>query len=218
MKSKTFESGWKSSFAWLAVLFAVAAAAPLRADVISLSGAINQSVSDGTGPAVNNPGLNNISDGADYTVNINFLGSITAPGTYTLAGSSVLFSVASAGVTESDFDSVSLTVAPVGGLDEISLFACLTTGSGCDQGNELAMSFFVPAAQLNAADVSAFAVGGLLPLDLLEDDGVTDIHGTIAHYSYTPPAGTPEPATLAEFGTALVAIGFARYRRRTARQ
>lgn len=215
MKSKMLESG-RSSL-WLALaLFAIAAAAPLRADVIRFGGAINQSVQDGTGPAVNNPGLNNILDGAAFTVDIAFQGAITAPGTYQLT--SALFSVASAGVTESDFDSASLTVLSLGGgLDELSLFACLSTGSGCNQGNELAMSLLIPAAQLNSATALPFAVSGLLPLDLLEDDGVTDIHGSIAQYSYTPPAGTPEPATFCEFGTAL-AVVFARLRRRTVRR
>ena len=45
----------------------------------------------------------------------------------------------------------------------------------------------------------ALGVVNLLPLDLLQDDGVTDIQGSIATYSYTPPGTTiptPEPASI----------------------
>jgi hypothetical protein len=39
----------------------------LHADTLTIGGAINQSTQDGTGPAVNNPSLNNISDGDSTT-------------------------------------------------------------------------------------------------------------------------------------------------------
>jgi len=216
MKSKMLESGGAGLCPALA-LFAIAAAAPLHADVIRFGGTIDQSVQDGTGPAINNPALNDILDGAEFTVDIGFQGSIAAPGTYQLM--SAIFHVASAGFAESDFDSASLTVVPfAAGLDELSVFACLSSGSGCNQGNELAINLLVPATQLNSADALAFADSPLLPFDLLEDDGATDIHGSITQYSYTPPAGTPEPTTLCEFGTALAAVVFVRLRRRTVRR
>jgi hypothetical protein len=57
--------------------------------------------------------------------------------------------------------------------------------------------FAIPIAGLNAQNVSAQTVPGVLPLDLLEDDGVTDIHGSVSTYSYTG-SGTgtvvPEPS------------------------
>ena len=47
------------------------------ADIISFGGAIIQSTPDGTGPAVNNPSLNNILDLQTYLVTLMFTGSIT---------------------------------------------------------------------------------------------------------------------------------------------
>ncbi len=60
MKQKNAAFGVKRSL-WLAVaLIPMAAATTLSADVMTISGVINQSVADGTGPAANNPGLNDI--------------------------------------------------------------------------------------------------------------------------------------------------------------
>src|SRR5437867_3036255 len=63
------------------------------ADIITFGGTITQSTQDGTGPAANNPTLNNIQDLQAYTVTLGFLGSITTPGTYNLTGGSLTFSV-----------------------------------------------------------------------------------------------------------------------------
>jgi hypothetical protein len=52
------------------------------ADTISFGGVIIQSTQHGTGPAVDNPSLNNIQDLQAYTTTLTFAGSITAPGTY----------------------------------------------------------------------------------------------------------------------------------------
>src|SRR5579871_3901764 len=98
------------------------------ASTISFSGTITQSTQDGTGPAVNNPSLNNIHDLQGYTVTLVFPGTITAPGTYDLTGSSLTFNDPSAPASEALFSSISLTITANAGFDEFSLLACLTTG------------------------------------------------------------------------------------------
>src|SRR5215470_1925279 len=82
-----------------------AGASPGLADLITISGEITQSAPDGTGPAANNPSLNNILDGQAYTIALSFAGSISVPGTYDLTGSNLLFSVSGAPASESSFDS-----------------------------------------------------------------------------------------------------------------
>lgn len=196
------------------LLLCMAWAAPLHADVIAISGTINQSTEDGTGPAENNPSLNDIKDGELYTFSLDFTGSITAPGTYDLTGSSLLFSVAVAGAVESSFDFVSLTVAQSGGFDQLSILGCLTTGSACNQGNELDLNFTISSANLNGQNVAAQGDLNLLPLDLLEDDGVTDIHGLITTYSYTSAAAVPEPASFMLLASGLAAVALKRLLRR----
>ncbi len=118
-------------------------------------------------------------DGAAYTVNLSFAGLINSPGTYDLTGSGALLNFPAAGATENNFDFISLTVAQSGSFNQVSILACLTTGSGCNQGNELDLNFMIPAASLNVMNVAAQNISGLLPLDLLEDDGVTDIQGSV---------------------------------------
>lgn len=203
-KGFTFQFGLGPAAALL-LLFCLA---PLRADTIIIGGAINQSTQDGTGPAVNNPNLNNIMDDDVYTFELSFLGPITSPGTYDLAGLSALFAVTVPGVEESNFNSGSLTVGQSGGLDQIVILACLGTGSSCNQGNELDLSFSIPQAQLNSANTTPQGIVGLLPFDLLEDDGVTDIHGTVTSYSYGPLNVVPEPspALISTFGFAAIVL------------
>ena len=101
------------------------------AGTITFGGQITQSTPDGTGPAANNLGLNNILDLQAYLVTLNFAGSIAAPGTYNLTGSSLTFSDPTAPASESSFDAINLTITLNGGFDEFSLLGCLTTGSGC---------------------------------------------------------------------------------------
>jgi len=185
----------------IAVLLGLAAAtAPVRADSVRIGGVITQSTPDGTGPAVNNPSLNNIKDLQAYSLILTFLTPITAPGNYNLTGSSLLFSVAPAPASESSFGFINLAIVFNGGFDEFSLLACLTTGSSCAASNQLTASFKIPAALINSQNVAAIGLDQPHPLDLLEDDGVTDIHGSITTYSYS---GVPEPSPLPLLGGAL---------------
>jgi PEP-CTERM motif len=184
---------------------------PASADSITFGGAITQSTQDGTGPAVNNTALNAIMDGDAFSILLDFTGSITAPGTFALSGVTMVFSDPTAPVVESAFSTVSLTVTPSG---EISLLGCLTTGSGCEQSNQLTLDFMIPLADLNLQNVAAQSIFGLTPLDLLEDDGITDIHGTVTSYSYTGQGTkTPEPGTLALLGLGMLAVAWNRFRR-----
>lgn len=194
----------------------LAVAAP--ASTISFGGSIIQSTQDGTGPAVNNPSLNNILDFQAYTVTLMFTGSITVPGTYNLTGSSLMFSVPAAPPTESAFSFISLTVTSNGGFDDLSLLACLTTGSDpCPPfaGNGITANFRIPGAMLNSQNVTATGLDQPHPLDLLEDDGSTDIHGSITTYSYAGSvSAVPEPSSAILLGCGLLGLA-ARRRHRT---
>jgi hypothetical protein len=182
-----------------------------QAETIIFGGLVTQSTQDGTGPAVNNPALNPIATGDSYTVTLGFPGSITAPGTYNLTGSLLSFQDSSAPATENNFGLISLTIGPDGTFDDISLLGCLLSGSGCFVGNQLAVNFKIPSAQLNAQNVTAQAIPNLVPsLDLLEDDGVTDIQASLTTYSYTGASSTPEPSTLTLVGTVMVLLGLIR--------
>ena len=156
---------------------------------------------------MNNPSLNAILDNSPYSVTLVFPGSINAPGTFGLTGSSLLFSVPSASATEGAFNLISLTVTANGSFDDISLLGCLTTGSGCFVGNQLTANFRIPAASLNSVNIAATGLDQPHPLDLLEDDSFTDIHGSIATYSYFGNGNaTPEPSTGASLLAALIAL------------
>jgi hypothetical protein len=191
------------------LLFTVLGATPSHADTITVGGTINQSVSDGTGPAGNNAGLNQISDGDSYTVNLSFTGAISTSGTYPLTGVSF---ITSSGAKEDSFSSAILTVLQSGNSEVLSLFACLATGSGCDQGNELGLNFSVASADFTSLNGTPQQIDGLLPLDLLEDDGVTDLHGSVSSFSNTSPAssstGVPEPSVLELLAFSLVGAAF----------
>jgi hypothetical protein len=181
------------------------------AATISFGGKIIQSTQDGTGPAMNNPSLNNIKDGQDYTVTLTFAGSITAPGTYNLTGSSLIFAVPTAPAMEPSFDFIGLTVTANGAFDDLSLLACLTIGDPCPPfaGNGMTAIFRIPAAMLNSQNVTAISLDELHPLDLLEDPETTgtDIHGSITSYSYTGSASAvPEPSSAILLGCGLIAF------------
>lgn len=182
------------------------------AETITFSGLITQSTQDGTGPAVNNSTLNLISTGDSYTVTLDFAGVIAGFATYDLTGSTLSFADSAASALENKFGLISLTVGPDGAFDDISLLGCVLSGSGCFVGNQLAVNFKIPSAQLNSQNVAAQAIFGLVPsLDLLEDDGVTDIQGSVTTYSAAP---VPEPSALILLGTALACCSFALRKRK----
>ena len=185
---------------WLLAGIAVCGfAGDASADAITFGGIITQSVEDGTGPAVNNPQLNKIQDGDAYTISLSFIGSIASPGTYTLTGAGLTFCDPAAPTSETNFGFTSLTVTQDGSFDDISLLGCLLTGSGCFLGNQLAANFMVPSTGLNSQNISAEPILTLFPpIDLLEDDGIADIHGSVDSYSYTHvrAASSPEPCPL----------------------
>src|SRR5207244_5111773 len=112
-------------------------------------------------------------------------GSITAPGHHNMTGASLQFSDTTRAVSETSFGTISLTVTSSGGFDQISLLGCLTTGSDCLFGNFLTGNLQIAASALNLQNVAATGLDQPHPLDLLEDDGITDIHGSITTYSYT---------------------------------
>ncbi len=163
----------------IASLFAVALSSQAIADTITFGGSV-AAAPGGTGPAVNNPSLNNIRDDDSYLVTLTFTGSITAPSTYPLPGASLLFSDLDESASESSFSSVSLSVVTDGSYYDLSLLGCLSTGSGCLVGNYLSANFQIPSSSLNSAGVTAQSVPFLYPpLDLLEDDGNTEYQGFV---------------------------------------
>jgi hypothetical protein len=171
------------------------------AGIIS-GGLISQSTSDGTGPAVNNLSLNNIHDGDAYQLTLNSLNSIVSPGLYNTPDLTLGFVDLTAGVRETAFSSVSLSIVTDGSFFDISVLGCLSTGSGCNVGNELDANFRIANTDLQSVGAAAFLIPALNPsLDLLEDDGVTDIQGSVTSFAN---ASVPEPSLIG-----LVALGFA---------
>ncbi len=170
---------------------------PACGDTIRFGGVITQPTAN---EAFINSSLNAIALNDAYSVYLDFNGSITSTGTYT-AFTGVTFSDPTAAAGESGFDlgKVSLTIsndASNSSYYDLTLLGCLVTGTACDQGNQLAANFEILAADLNVASASAQPSPFLTPMDLLEDDGATDIHGSVTHYSYTMSAGTvPEPSS-----------------------
>jgi hypothetical protein len=183
-------------------LFATIIAPNAHADGITAVGAVTQSESDTGNIFVNNPSLNNVADGDAYTVGLNFAGSIASTGTFDLTGDSLVFSDPTAPASESSFTSISLTVTAGGASDDLSLFACLSTGDGCLDGNCLSLNFGIPSADLNSLSARAATILGLSPaLDLEENDEVPDIQGNVATYSYPSTVGTvPEPRVSCALG------------------
>lgn len=197
--------GGRSICRWRLLLVIYVSATVGLAGTITLDGKVTQSTSDGTGPAVNNPSLNNIGDLESYFLTLSFTGSITAPGSYNLTG--LTFNDPTALASETNFGSIKLTITTNGGFDEFSLLGCLTTGMGCLLGNQLDANFKIPAASLNSQNVVATGLDPPHPLDLLEDDGITDIQGTVTTYSYNGPATpTPEPALAGLLGCVLTSF------------
>jgi hypothetical protein len=182
------------------LLFALASSA--FGTTITLGGVITQSVSDGTGPATGNPSLNNIMDAQAFSLKLNSATLINGPGFYDLTGSSLVFSVPVASASETNFAAISLSVTANGSDSDFSLLACIS-GADCFTGNALTANFRVPTSMIGGSGVSAIGLDQPHPLDLLEDDGITDLHGSIDTYSGTvTTVVTPEPAS-----GSLLAIG-----------
>jgi hypothetical protein len=188
----------------VAIVFAMSA----YADSITVNGTITQDLVDSGATAVANQSLNQIRDGDGYNVVMSFSGVISSPGSYTL--SSILFSDPAAGASESAFISGDMTIALASPMDQFSVLGCLVDAISCFQGNQLALNFQVPAVQLNQTGVTATFVPSLLPLDLLEDGGNSEIQGSINGYSYTgATSSTPEPSTLGLIGVSLMCLQLA---------
>jgi hypothetical protein len=196
------------SFAAVCLCFLASSGA--RAGTITLAGSITLDTQDGGTPAVANPSLNNIVDGDNFTIVLNFAGAITSPGTFSTT--SLVFSDVGATAIESSFISGQMSVLS-GGTTEFSVLGCLIDSTSCLSGNQLALEFQIPASSLTSTGVSAQAIPSLLPIDLLEDGGSTDIQGTLTDYSYSGPITTaaPEPASFGLAGIGLaMAVGFSR--------
>jgi hypothetical protein len=196
--------------AWLVMTVLSAFASRGFAGVITINGAITQAVSDGTGPAVNNPALNNIRDGDAFTVTLTFPGSIAGVSStpYDLSGGTLQFLDTTRGVSETNFASISLSVIAAGAnLDNLSLLGCLA-GTDCSS-DFLTANFQIQDSALHSQNVAVTPLDQPHPLDLLEDGGVTDIHGVTTIYSYTSTSTTPapEPATMLLLGSAVAVAG-----------
>ncbi len=173
-----------------------------------MSGTVTQSTVDGTGPAVHTPALNDIVDGQSVQVTLASATPINAPGFYDLTGSSLIFSVPGA-ASEGNFGAISLSLTQVGGTLDFSVYGSVADAD-CSIGNALSASFSIPAGSLGGMNVAATGLDEPHPFELLEDDGVTDLHGSISMYSNTALVTTPEPASgvlvaVALLGTAAVA-------------
>lgn len=194
LTSEVMARSMKFLIVWTA-LYAVTGTA--AAATITFSGVVTQSTQDGTGPAINNPALNGIIDGDLYTVNVSFTGTLSGIGSYNpLPNASVVFSDGS--ISETAFTSAYLTVSPEADPSrfDISFLGCLSTGSGCFVGNSLSANFSVAASGFGSSGEAATAISGLFPpLDLLEDDGTTDIQASVTDFSNPGASAAPEPST-----------------------
>lgn len=174
------------------LFFSCVFAATAPASTITLTGSVTQSTVDGTGPALSNPSLNNITDGEIFTLTLSPATDFTGPGLYVLTGSSLVFVVPAASATEGNFDVITLAVNRNGSFDDFSLLACLTA-TDCTSGNELTANFRIAAANIDGTAVPVTDLDQPHPLDLLEDDGTTDLHASISTYTNTAQSLLPEP-------------------------
>jgi hypothetical protein len=170
-------------------------AARAGAGTITLGGTINQSTQDTGTPATANTSLNGIVDGDAFQITLTFTDPITSSGTFPLTG--VAFSDPTAAASESGFISGTMVIGPSGIYSQFSVLGCLIDTSTCLLGNQLALNFQIATASFFQSGVPVQPIPALLPVDLLEDGGSTDIQGTLSTYSYSGPAGTttPEPSS-----------------------
>ena len=174
-----------------------------QASTLTVGGTITQSTMDGTGPAIHTTSLNDILDGQSFEVTLVSAMPIDAPGFYNLTGASLAFSVPSAAASEGMFGATSLTLTQEGGYLDFSLYGCIADAD-CSIGNALSASFRIPAGSLGGNHVATTGLDEPHPFELLEDDGVTDLHGSISTYSNTALVTTPEPASSVLVGSALL--------------
>lgn len=196
----------------------VCAAVSLHADSIAITGQI-YSVTVNNPPSnasLLNVGLDPFS--AVLTFNLPDPASGTPfPGgnTYALPGATLQFSDASAppsGASESNFDSITMTLFQSAGYDQFSVVARLPPDGNCSLGNELLLTFIGPSGSLSGNTSTniphaAFTSqnGGIPPVELLEDSGATDIQGSVSTYTYTPSSPVPEPASFVLLGSGVLA-------------
>ncbi len=186
----------------LVILAICALARQTAADTLTFAGFITQSDADGAVTSVNNPSLNKVADGDPYTVTLAFPGSLPGAGTFDLSSGTLAFNDPKAPATETSFNSISLTLATDGAFFDLSLLGCLTSGSACEQGNQLDLNFQILASQLHSPTPNPVPIPGLLPFELLEDDGLTDIHGSVSNI--------PEPIQIAPLTAAMALLLCAR--------
>lgn len=148
------------------------------ADMITFGGSITQGAG---GQASGN--LNNVAIGDSFTGTLNIGGAITAPGTYSLTGSNLVFSVPSRSATETFTISGNVTISQASGVDTFSMFACNPACPGST--DTFSVNFTIPASGLNLQNVTASNVTGLQGIDLSGNSGLFDILGNVTTYSYT---------------------------------
>jgi hypothetical protein len=176
-----------------------------HAGSITLTGIVTQSTADSMVPAMSNPSLNNIADGDLFKITMNFAGLIGAPSSTSL--SYVAFADTTNAGGENAFISGKLVITQSAGVDQFFMLACLVDQNTCQQGNQLALNFALPQAQLQFGSATPQTIPGLLPMDLLEDSGSTDIQGTLTTYAFRESAApTPEPTAFALTGLSLIGL------------
>lgn len=165
-----------------------------QADNITVTGTISQNALDTSGGSTDNPSLNNVLDGSSYSVTINLLNG-------SLDGFGATFSDdanPAGNATENRFQSITIAESsPAGAVVTFSISACLV-GYSCfaNTGGELDLSFSIASTDLFSSSASATGLG-TAPMELLEDSGATDIHGSIDTYSFTAAKNAvPEPSTI----------------------
>lgn len=157
------------------LVFAIGA----TADTITLSGSL---FSVSLGPAAFNPSLNGAQFGDQFIVQFTVTPPLASPGVYAITSAS--FTDLTASATETGIDTGTLNISASGSDFVFSGFACVQAGN-CSTGNELDLNFSVPQSLLLSA-ASTTSVPGLKDFELLEDDGATDLIGSLTSYQTVP--------------------------------
>jgi hypothetical protein len=166
----------RAVFAIACILFFVTAGS---ADTITLSGSL---FSVSLGPSIFNPSLNSAQFGDEFMLQFTVVPSLAGPGVYSMTGAS--FTDVTASASETAIQSGTLSVSAAGSDLVFSGFACVQSGS-CSTGNELDLNFSIPQSLL-ISSASTMSVFGLKDFELLEDDGATDLIGSLTRYQAIP--------------------------------